>query len=173
MPFFIPFYLYNHKMRKQSKYIFLLVITIICSGCITNKFNYPDTGNSMVSEMTIAKGEFSVKMSPVEGSNALKLEKTYSGDLEAVATGEMLATRSKVQGSASYVAIETVVGTLSGKSGSFALVHRGVMQGENKELLVTISPDSGTKELEGISGSLEIVITEGKHFYVLEYQLPE
>ena len=143
------------------------------SACVTNNFNYPKENQmNKVNSMKIAKGEFSVNMSPVDGSNTLKLEKTYTGELLAESFGEMLATRSKVEGSASYVAIETVSGTLDGKHGAFTLVHRGVMQGENKELLVTISPDSGTEELEGISGSLEIVITEGKHFYVLNYKLP-
>ncbi len=159
-----------------SYYLSLILLCIGMSGCVTNNFNYPveNSGESNKGNtMKLAKGEFSVKMSPIEGSHVLKLEKVYSGDLEGESFGEMLATRSKVEGSASYVAIETIAGSLAGKSGAFTLVHRGVMQGENKELLVTISPDSGTEELEGISGTLEIVITEGKHFYVLEYQLPD
>lgn len=154
----------------------LFLLSVSLSACVTNNFNYPVDKNTSLSKektMNLAKGEFSVKMSPVEGSNTLKLEKVYTGELQAESFGEMLATRSKVEGSASYVAIETVSGKLAGKSGAFTLVHRGVMQGDNKELLVTISPDSGTDDLEGISGSMEIVITEGKHFYILEYQLPE
>ena len=162
--------------NKLCNSLALILLSICLTACVTNNFNYPETNKDKTlkeNTMKLAKGEFSVKMSPVEGSSALKLEKVYSGDLAAESLGEMLATRSKVEGSASYVAIETVSGTLDGKSGAFALVHRGVMQGENKELLVTISPDSGTEELEGISGTLEIDISEGKHFYVLEYQLPE
>lgn len=146
------------------------------SACVTNNFNYPETSKDNAQKentMELAKGEFSVKMSPVEGSHLLKLEKVYSGDLVAKANGEMLASRSTVVGSASYVAIETVTGTLDGKQGSFVLVHKGVMQGESKELSVIISPDSGTDELIGIYGSLEIDISEGKHFYVLSYQLTE
>ena len=163
-------------VRRVTNYlsVFLLIFTL--SACVTNNFNYPEAKSELIKKdkvMNLAKGEFSVKMSPVDGSNTLKLEKSYAGELQAEGIGEMLATRSKVEGSASYVAIETVSGSLAGKSGAFALVHRGVMQGDNKELLVTISPDSGTEELEGISGTLEIVITEGKHFYILEYQLPE
>lgn len=122
--------------------------------------------------MNTVKGEFTVKMTPLEGSHILKLEKQYHGPLQASGFGEMLATRSKVEGSAAYVAIETVSGTLEGKAGAFTLVHRGVMQGEDRELLVTIAPDSGTDELQGISGSLDISIENGKHYYILTYELP-
>lgn len=122
--------------------------------------------------MAIAKGEFTVKMNPIDGSGVLKLDKQYSGTLEASGIGEMLASRSvSVEGSASYVAIEIVTGSMNGKTGSFTLVHRGVMQGEYKQLLITISPDSGTDELTGITGTMDIIIEEGKHFYVLEYAL--
>ncbi len=162
-------------MKHWFSFIGISFLSLILSACITNDY-YSPTDRTITTKgktMKLAKGEFSVKMSPVEGSNTLKLEKVYTGQLKAESFGEMLATRSKVEGSASYVAIETVSGTLDGKSGAFTLVHRGVMQGENKELLVSISPDSGTDELEGISGGMEIVITEGKHFYILEYQLPE
>ena len=37
-------------------------------------------------------------------------------------------------------------------------------------LTVTIVPDSGTGELAGISGTLEIDNDEEKHSYVLEYE---
>ena len=157
-------------MKKQINYIFLLIITLIFSGCITNNFNYSNANQSQDSQMIISKGTFTVSMSPVEGSHTLKLEKQYTGALVANGFGEMLATRStSVEGSASYVAIEAVTGSLDGKRGSFTLVHRGVMSGDHKELQVNISPDSGTEELLGISGSLEIIIEEGKHYYVLEY----
>jgi len=122
--------------------------------------------------MSIAKGEFLVTMTPVEGSHAVKLEKNYTGDFKAQGFGEMLATRSQVKGSASYVAIEAVTGILDDKAGSFTLVHRGVTQGEKKELLITISPDSGTDELEGISGTMDIINENGKHNYILHYSLP-
>ena len=163
-------------VSRVINYLSVFLLSFTLSACVTNNFNYPEAKCELIKKdkvMNLAKGEFSVKMSPVDGSNTLKIEKTYNGELQAESFGEMLATRSKVEGSASYVAIETVSGSLAGKSGAFTLVHRGVMQGDNKELLVTISPDSGTGDLDGISGSMEIVITEGKHFYILDYQLPE
>jgi hypothetical protein len=37
---------------------------------------------------------------------------------------------------------------------------------------VTVVPDSGTGELVGISGKLNIIIADGKHAYDLEYSIP-
>jgi len=159
--------------RILKNFVFSTTFLLLC-GCITNNFNYPEKSNTTNKEntMQVAKGDFEVKMTPIGNSSALKLEKSYSGGLVAEATGEMLATRSATPGSASYVAIETVSGSLDGKQGSFVLVHTGVMQGESKSLTVNISPDSGTNELLGIEGRLEISIENGKHFYVLDYQIP-
>ena len=157
---------------KKSRVAYFILIVILCSGCIATSFDN-DNQRSGEMKMHTAKGEFTITMTPVDGSNTLKLEKQYQGDLMAEGFGEMLATRSKVEGSASYVAIEAVTGTLKGKKGAFTLVHLGVMQGEKRELQVNISPDSGTDELEGISGSLDIIIQDGKHSYVLEYLLPK
>jgi Protein of unknown function (DUF3224) len=71
-----------------------------------------------------------------------------------------------------YVALETVTGSLAGKSGSFILAHRGTMTASAQELSVIVVPDSGTGELKGISGTLDIEITSGKHFYKMDYTLP-
>jgi hypothetical protein len=35
-----------------------------------------------------------------------------------------------------------------------------------------VVPDSGTEELAGLAGGMEIIIAEGKHSYVFEYTLP-
>lgn len=121
--------------------------------------------------MKTVRGTFEVKMNPIEGTQEFDLEKTYLGVLTGTATGKMLTTYGSEKGSASYVAIETVIGELDGKKGSFTLVHRGVMHAGEDELLVTISPASGTDELAGISGNLEIKIEDGQHFYVLSYSL--
>jgi len=51
----------------------------------------------------------------------------YHGDLDAASKGEMLGSGDPSKGSAGYVAIEHVTGTLNGHAGSFALQHLGVM----------------------------------------------
>jgi hypothetical protein len=76
-----------------------------------------------------------------------------------------------VDGSAGYVAMERFTGTLNGRSGAFSLHHKGTMTRGAPELSVTVVPDSGTGELAGISGKMDIQIEGGKHSYELEYAL--
>ncbi|HEX7046288.1 MAG TPA: DUF3224 domain-containing protein [Gammaproteobacteria bacterium] len=127
---------------------------------------------------TTANGTFDVKIAPLDlhfdagdKLGRLSIDKTFHGDLEATSQGEMLTAGTDVKGSAVYVAIERVTGTLNGKKGSFILHHRGIMNRGEAELVVKIVPDSGTGELEGISGEMKIRIEEGKHFYDFEYAL--
>ncbi len=126
-----------------------------------------------------ATGTFSVQMTAeppydvFEGVSLgrISIAKQFVGELEATSNVQMLGARGEVQSSAGYVAIERVVGSLSGRSGSFVLQHFGVMTRGSGELKVTIVPDSGTGELRGIAGKMSIEITEGKHYYTLEYEL--
>lgn len=107
------------------------------------------------------------------GVGRFTLDKRYHGDLKATGKGQMLTASTEVKGSGAYVAIERVTGTLKGKEGSFALQHMGTMTRNTPELNITIVPDSGTGDLKGISGKMNIVIApDGKHSYDLEYTLP-
>ncbi len=129
-----------------------------------------------------AKGKFDVTLQPLDsyakGSEGMSLgrmsiDKIFSGDLAAKSQGEMLSVRTPVAGSAGYVAIEQVTGSLAGKTGSFVLQHFGVMsQGKNRQILEVV-PDSGTGQLAGLSGTMTINIEDGKHFYELDYTLAE
>jgi hypothetical protein len=85
----------------------------------------------------------------------------------------MLAAMTEVKGSAGYVAMERVDGTLKGRKGTFALQHSGTMNRGVPQLSVTVVPDSGTGQLIGLAGKMTIIITEGKHSYEFEYTLPE
>jgi hypothetical protein len=78
-----------------------------------------------------------------------------------------------VKGSAGYVAMERVTGTLAGRSGSFAIQHHGIMDRGAPSLSITVVPDSGAGELAGITGRMGITIEEGKHFYDFEYDIPD
>jgi hypothetical protein len=108
------------------------------------------------------------------GLARMSLDKKFHGELEAVSVGEMLtAMSSSVQGSGVYVAVERVTGTLKNRSGSFALHHTGVMTRGVPELTIMVVPDSGTGDLTGITGKLNIRIESGgKHFYDFDYELP-
>jgi hypothetical protein len=129
--------------------------------------------------MNRATGPFDVKLSPQTAYNTdptallgrMSIDKQYHGDLEATSKGEMLTAGSTVQGSAAYVAVERVTGSLKGKSGSFALQHMGTMTRGAPSLTISVVPDSGTGELEGLKGTMSIDISNGKHSYVLEYTL--
>lgn len=125
-------------------------------------------------------GEFNVKLNPIEGYakgidgvnlGRMSIDKTFTGELDATSTGEMLSAMTTTQGSAGYVAIEQVVGTLAGKQGSFVLQHFGTMDKGQDSLILNVIPDSGSNELEGLSGKMSIRIEDGTHFYDFEYQL--
>lgn len=123
-----------------------------------------------------AHGSFDVKMTPQSpttdpGLGRMDLDKSYRGELEAHATGTMLTAIGAGQGNAAYVAVERVTGTLAGKSGSFALVHKGIMNTGAPSLEISIVPASGTGDLTGITGTLAIEIKDGEHFYTLDYSL--
>ena len=127
---------------------------------------------------TRASGSFEVTLSPLPHSaedatlGRMSIVKALHGDLEATGRGEMLSAGGTVKGSAGYVAIERLTGTLHGRAGSFVLQHRGVMTRGVGELLVTVVPDSGSDALAGLAGTLRIEIRDGKHFSEFDYTLP-
>jgi len=129
-----------------------------------------------------ATGPFEVKLAPQTDDKIgdptvgrMSIDKQFHGDLEATSKGQMLAAMTDVKGSAGYVAIERVTGTLrtpSGvRSGSFALQHSGTMTRGVPLLSVTVVPDSGTAQLAGLAGKMTINIVDGKHSYDFEYTL--
>ena len=128
-----------------------------------------------------AIGTFEVKLNPqtpedkAEGSTLgrMSIDKQFHGDLEATSKGEMLSALTSVKGSAGYVAIERVSGTLQGRSGTFVLQHSGSMARGSHQLTITVVPDSGTGELVGLAGQMAIQIADGKHSYEFEYTLGE
>ena len=129
--------------------------------------------------MTIhVAGAFDVQLSPrapdaeADASvGRLTIDKQFHGALEATSRGQMLASQGSVEGSAGYVAMEQVSGTLEGRTGTFVLMHTGVMTRGKPGLTISVVPDSGTGELAGLSGTMSIEISEGKHFYHFDYTL--
>src|SRR6266550_8209867 len=113
-----------------------------------------------------ASGTFDVKLLPQvladPGADPtlgrMTIGKTFSGDLEGTSKGEMLTAMTPVEGSAAYVAIELVSGTLQGRSGTFVLHHMGTMNRGALQLTIMVVPDSGTGDLVGLAGTLDIKI---------------
>lgn len=129
-----------------------------------------------------ASGPFDVKVTPQKPDNPdaekagigrMSLDKQFHGDLQATSKGEMLAAGTDTQGSAGYVALERVSGTLHGRQGSFVLQHSGTMDRGAPTLSVSVVPDSGSGELAGLSGTMQIVIADGRHSYAFEYDHPD
>jgi hypothetical protein len=131
------------------------------------------------SRMKTATGAFEVKSTPLpfDGKidsvalGRMKFDKQFTGALVATSTVEMLSAVTQVKGSAAYVALEWMTGTLDGKKGTFVMHHTGVMDKGAQSLSIKVVPDSGTGELAGLTGELRIEIRDGKHFYTFNYEL--
>jgi len=129
--------------------------------------------------VTRAVGPFEVSLKPLPmddepGSEMLgrmSIDKQFRGDLEGTSKGQMLTGGTAIKNSAGYVAIERVTGSLKGRKGSFVLQHTGIMNRGAPSLVITIIPDSGTDQLDGLRGTLAIKIEGGKHSYELNYTL--
>jgi hypothetical protein len=126
------------------------------------------------------RGKFEVKINPLDthhqGTDGINLgrmsiDKSFSGELNATSKGEMLSAMTSVKGSAGYVAIEQVTGTLSGRRGSFVLQHFGSMDKDKDRLILEVLPDSGTNQLVGLTGNMAIIIEDTQHYYEFEYLL--
>lgn len=129
-----------------------------------------------------ATGPFDVKLAPqvlsdvaaTSGLGGMSLDKRFHGALDATSTGEMIAFRSAVSGSAGYVAMETVTGTLDGRAGSFVLQHSSTMTRGEPAQSITVVPDSGTDALAGLAGRMVVDIAPGgAHAYRFDYTLPD
>ncbi|MBC7988731.1 MAG: DUF3224 domain-containing protein [Luteimonas sp.] len=126
-----------------------------------------------------AKGEFDVNRTSapaLDGGDGTaighnRFDKRFHGPLDATSVVQMLMVGTEVPGSAAYVAIERIAGTLDGRGGSFHLQHNGTMARGAASLSVTVVPDSGTGALAGLSGHMAIDIVDGKHFYTFDYVL--
>ena len=128
-----------------------------------------------------ATGPFEVKLAPIDPAfktednsmGRMSIDKQFHGDLEATSKGEMLTAGTPVKGSAGYVAMERVSGSLNGRTGTFILQHNATMNRGTPQLSIVVVPDSGTGQLTGLSGSLNIQIAAGKHSYDFAYSLPD
>jgi hypothetical protein len=126
-----------------------------------------------------ATGAFEVKLSPQDDKSddqtlgRMTIEKQWHGDLEGTSKGQMLTGGDVTKGSAGYVAIEKVSGTLKGRKGTFILQHSATMTRGEGQLTIAVVPDSGTDQLEGLTGKMMIKIADGKHSYDFEYELPQ
>ena len=157
-----------------------VLLLILVSG-LAALAQMPAHTNDKVKTVTLhAKGPFDVKLAPLDSPDLpqgviarMSIDKQFHGDLDATSKGQMLAGATSTKGSAGYVAMEQVTGKLNGCGGSFLLQHSATMNRGVPQLSITVVPDSGTDQLVGLTGTMNIVITDGKHAYDFEYTLPE
>ena len=156
---------------------YILCLALGLAAGLTQATAHAQKGAAMTKH---ASGTFDVKIGPQKDEGIgdptvgrMSIDKRYHGDFEGTGLGQMLAgMAAEVKDSGAYVAIERVRGTLLGRKGSFAVWHRGIMTRGAQDLVITIIPDSGTEELQGIAGTMTIDIKDGKHFYGIDYMLP-
>ncbi len=92
------------------------------------------------------------------------VKKAFDGELRGESTGEILMY-SGADGSAGYTVMDKVSGELGGRAGTFVLMHGAThTPSDTSRAGGIIAPNSGTGELEGISGTVEFKSDEnGKH----------
>jgi hypothetical protein len=152
---------------------------LVCAFIVSISTAFAQTQSQGKTMTNRATGTFEVKLSPQdEGTGApvgrMTIDKQFQGDLVGTSKGQMLmASSGSVQGSAGYVAIEKVSGTLNGRRGTFYLQHSGTMTRGAGELTITVIPDTGTDQLVGLCGKMNIIIADGKHSYEFDYDLPD
>jgi len=124
-----------------------------------------------------ATGTFDVKLAPIDSSDgpigSMSIDKTFHGGVQRTGVGQMLAFRSGVEGSAGYVAMERVTANLEVRQGSFILQHSGLMDKGASSLTIVVVPDSATEGVAGLTGTMNIVVTPGRHDYQFRYTLPD
>jgi hypothetical protein len=159
-------------ITRRRNYIALLVVTVAIATPAT-------AGRKENPSPMRATGTFDVNLTPQALADMaadkmlgrMRIDKTYRGELEGTASGEMLTALTSIKDSAGYVAIERVSGTLHGRKGAFVLQHTGTMNRGAQSLSVTVVPDSGTGDLAGLSGKMDIKIDQGKHSYEFAYTI--
>lgn len=172
----------TNSLRSLSLFVLLIAVSAALAAPLFNHAASPmSTRLQKESAMTQhATGSFDVKVLPMEPAfkfednplSRFSLDKQFHGDLEASSKGEMLSAGSP-KTSGGYVAIERVSGTLHGRSGTFALQHSATMTNGTPQLNIIVVPGTGTGQLAGLSGTMNIIIKEGKHSYDFLYSLPE
>jgi hypothetical protein len=174
----------SHSASRAGIATAIILGLFLCAGSMAQTQTHPQESNTAQKAPPMSKhatGTFDVKLNvqtdekigdPSVGR--MSIDKVFHGDLEATSKGQMLSTITEVKGSAGYVAIERVTGTLQGRTGSFSLQHNATMNRGVPELNVIVIPDSGTGQLVGLTGKLNIIIaSDGKHSYEFDYTLPD
>jgi hypothetical protein len=111
-------------------------------------------------QRTRATGKITVKSyepapydEPADGPTLARIhvEETFSGDIEAEGVVDFLQAQM-ADGSASFVGIERVTGSLGARLGSFLLQDQGTVSGSTVSGEWFVVPGSGSGDLAGLRG---------------------
>ena len=107
---------------------------------------------------------------PAEGPKLARatVRKTFRGELAGESSAELLLCGDD-EGGIAYTALERVVGRVGDRSGSFLLLHSAMRGGDMTRSHGRVVPDSGTGELRGLRGEVEITHDEQGAVFVLDY----
>lgn len=127
--------------------------------------------------MSRTSAAFEIQLRPDEAgeldgtAGRFEFTKSWSGGIEGTGRGFMASGGDPQSGSAGYVALELVEGTLDGRSGSFLLQQFGLMDSGGQRLEYAVVPGSGTGELTGLTGTVSLTVEGGVHQVELDYSL--
>jgi Protein of unknown function (DUF3224) len=167
-------------MKSRLFTVLTLLLGLSISAHSQSRSSVSESSQKETLMTAYAAGPFDVKITPLDPAfktednslGRMSIDKQYHGDLDATGKGEMLTGATPVKGSAVYVAVEHISGTLQGRSGTFLLQHSGLMTQGTPHLSITVVPDSGTGQLVGLTGTMNVIIADGKHSYDFSYCLP-
>ncbi|WP_232661827.1 DUF3224 domain-containing protein [Pseudonocardia sp. TRM90224] len=130
--------------------------------------------------MTTATGRFDLTSwddetyDEAEGATLQRVRntKSFEGGINGTSVADLLLAVAP-QDSAAYVGIERVTAEIDGRKGTFVLRHSAYHDGTEGTMQVDVVPNSGTGDLHGLTGTLDIVRSdEGEHTYTFTYDLP-
>jgi Protein of unknown function (DUF3224) len=100
------------------------------------------------------------------------VKKTFSGDIEGEGQVDYLMMY-RSDGSAAFIGLERITGSVGGKKGTFVLQRTGVFEdGQAKESYAVV-PGSATGELRGLRGEGSTSVGHGmEHPFSLSYEFP-
>jgi len=97
--------------------------------------------------------------------------KAYTGDIEGEGQAEYLMMY-RIDGSATFVGLERIVGRIGAKSGTFVLQRTGVFEGGQAKESYSVIPGSATGDLQGLLGEGSSAVGHGmEHPFTLNYEL--
>lgn len=112
-------------------------------------------------------GRFTIEMTPgdavVPGTGRFDFTKIWTGGVAGTSSGTMLSAGDPVTGNAGYVAMEVFEGRIGGRTGTIAFQQCGTMQPGDTDLRYLVAPGSGTGDLAGVVGHLDLTVDRGEH----------